>query len=49
MRSNSVFPALHECVMRVVEGPWFRHSGARVPRLHQGDEAHGPLDRVGFG
>ena len=24
-------------------------SGAKVPRLHQGDDAHGPLDRVGVG
>ena len=32
-----------------VEGPRFRHDGAKVPRLHQGDEAHGPQDRVGVG
>ena len=32
-----------------VEGPRFRHGVAKVPRLHQGDEAHEPLDRVGVG
>ena len=32
-----------------VEDPRFRHNGAKVPRLHQGDGAHGPWDRVGFG
>ena len=32
-----------------VEGSRFRHNVAKVPRLHQGDEAHGPLDRVGVG
>ena len=35
--------------LRVVEGPRFRDIGAKVPRLHQGDEADGPLDRVGVG
>ena len=34
---------------RVVEDPWFRHIGAKASRLHQGDEAHGPLDREGVG
>ena len=32
-----------------VEVPRFRHGGAKVPRLHQGDEAHGLQDRVGVG
>ena len=32
-----------------VEGSRFRHNVAKVPRLHQGDEAHEPLDRVGVG
>ena len=32
-----------------VEGSRFRHNVAQVPRLQQGDEAHGPLDRVGVG
>ena len=32
-----------------VEGSRFRHSVAKVPRLHQSDEAHEPLDRVGVG
>ena len=32
-----------------VEGSRCRHNVAKVPRLHQGDEAHGPLDRVGVG
>ena len=31
------------------EGSRFRHDVAKVPRLHQGDEAHEPLDRVGVG
>ena len=35
--------------LRLSEGPTFRHIGAKVPRLHQGDGAHGPLDRVGVG
>ena len=35
--------------LRLSEGPRFRHFGAKVPRLHQGDEAHGSLDRVGVG
>ena len=35
--------------LRISEGPRFRHIGAKVPRLHQGDEAHGPQDRVGVG
>ena len=30
-------------------GPRFRHDAAKIPRLHQGDEAHGPHDRVGVG
>ena len=32
-----------------VEGPRFCRNGAKVPRLHQGDEARGPQDRVGVG
>ena len=32
-----------------VESPRFRHDGAKVPRLHQGDEALGPQDRDGVG
>ena len=32
-----------------VEGSRYRHNVAKVPRLHEGDEAHGPLDRVGVG
>ena len=32
-----------------VEGSRFRHDVAKVARLHYGDEAHGPLDRVGVG
>ena len=32
-----------------VEGPRCRHDDTKVPRLHQGEEAHGPLDRVGVG
>ena len=31
-----------------VAGSSVRHD-AKVPRLHQGDEAHEPLDRVGVG
>ena len=34
---------------RISEGPRFRHIGAKIPRLHQGDGAHDPLDRVGVG
>ena len=32
-----------------VEGPRCRRVDAKVPRLHRGDEAHGPQDRVGVG
>ena len=35
--------------LRLSEDPRFRHSGAKVPRLHRGVQAHGPLDRVGVG
>ena len=35
--------------LRVAEGPRFRHNGAKVPRLHQGDETLGLQDRVGVG
>ena len=36
-------------ILRVVEDPRFRYIGAKAPRLHHCDEAHGPLDRVGEG
>ena len=32
-----------------VEDPRLCHSGAKVPRLHRGVQAHGPQDRVGVG
>ena len=32
-----------------VEGSRFRHDVAKVPRLHQADGAHDPLDRVRVG
>ena len=35
--------------LRLCEGSRFRHFGAKVPRLHQGDGAHVLLDRVGVG
>ena len=35
--------------LRISEGPRFRHIGAKVPLLRQGDGAHDPLDRVGVG
>ena len=35
--------------LRVVEDPRFRHDDAKAPRLHQGGEAQGPLDRAGVG
>ena len=35
--------------LRIYEDPRFRHFGAEVPRLHQGDEALGLRDGVGVG